>query len=68
MITLLLISSLIPAQCGEGDLDGDDSVLDIASASQQNQAGPVVSPLLSNHPPQQPSIAAGPISSPPAVA
>ena len=68
LITLLLISSLIPAQCGEGDLDGDDSVLDIASASQQNQAGPVVSPLLSNRPPQQPSIAAGPISGPPAVA
>ena len=67
MISLLLIASPLLAQEGDGDIDGADIIADIDPSSQQNSPESPINTLSQNQPPQQPAIAAGPVSIPPAV-
>ena len=73
LILLLFIASqvpaqgsMVPAQGAEGG--GAASPMNLDPASRQNPPEPLIDPSACNHPPEQPSIADGPISGAPGVA
>ena len=71
-ILLLFIASLVPAQGSmvpdeRVEKDGAASLVDLDSASRQNPPETLIDPSACNHPPEQPSIADGPISGAPGV-
>lgn len=73
LISLLFIASLVPAQGSMVPAQGAEgggtaSPMDLDPASRQNPPEPLIDPSACNHPPEQPSIADGPISGAPGVA
>lgn len=73
LISLLFIASLVPAQGSMVPAQGAEgggtaSPMDLDPASRQNPPEPLIDPSACNHPPEQPSIADGPISGSPGVA